>query len=79
MAPMPLNLALLEQPGPCPLCGRTVPSLEAVLHNVQASYVAVHTTYVGRDRTGLHLASATLNSTATALRCLLGSCRASGT
>ena len=76
---MALNLALLEQPGPCPLCGRPVPSLEAVLHNVQASYVALHTTYVGRDRTGLHLASNTLNSTATALRCLLGTCRATGT
>ncbi len=75
---MALNLALLEHSGPCPLCGRTVPSLDAVLHNVQSSYVALHSTYVGRDRTGLHLASNTLNSTAAALRCLLGACRASG-
>jgi len=72
------NHALLTQPGPCPLCGRAVPSLAAVLHNVQESYLAIHTTYVGADRTGLHLASNTLNSTATALRCLLGACRATG-
>jgi len=75
---MTLNHALLEHPGVCPLCGRTVPPLAAVLHNVQESYVAIHTTYAGADRTGLHLASNTLNSTATALRCLLGACRATG-
>ena len=59
----------------CPLCGRGVPPLAAVLHNVQESYVALHTTFLGQERTALILASNTLNTTAAALRCHLGRCR----
>lgn len=75
---MPVNWSPSEHSGPCPQCGTVVPTLAAVLTNVDASYLAIHTTYVSQDRVALHLASNTLHSTAAALRCLLGACRPTG-